>query len=119
MYFGLMPITDSLPGTEDQPGARIALEAALASDEHLSHAYLFHGPPGTGKRTAARAFAAALLSRDVPDPADAERRVLKGVHPDLTWVERSRQRAASSTSIRRTVPDDREATWSARWCAIR
>jgi DNA polymerase-3 subunit delta' len=82
-----MPITDSLPGTEDQPGARIALEAALASDEHLSHAYLFHGPPGTGKRTAARAFAAALLSRGVPDPPDAERRVLKGVHPDLTWVE--------------------------------
>jgi DNA polymerase-3 subunit delta' len=65
----------------------MALEAALRSDEHLSHAYLFHGPSGTGKRTAARAFAAALISRGQTDPADAERRVMAGVHPDFTWVE--------------------------------
>jgi DNA polymerase III subunit delta' len=65
----------------------MALEAALASDEHLSHAYLFHGPPGTGKRTAARAFAAALLARGADDPAGVQRRVAAGVHPDLGWVE--------------------------------
>jgi DNA polymerase III subunit delta' len=76
-----------LAGTEDQPQARLALEAALSDDAHLSHAYLFHGPPGTGKRTAARAFAAALLSRGAGEPADSERRVQSGVHPDLTWVE--------------------------------
>jgi DNA polymerase III subunit delta' len=75
-----------LTGTEHQPQARLALEAALRGDG-LSHAYLFHGPPGTGKRDAARAFAAALLAEGVSDPADAERRVLAGVHPDLTWVE--------------------------------
>jgi DNA polymerase-3 subunit delta' len=76
-----------LPGTEDQPEARVALSAALASDEQLSHAYLFHGPPGTGKRAAARAFGAALIGRGQPDPEDVERRVLAGVHPDFTWVE--------------------------------
>jgi DNA polymerase-3 subunit delta' len=65
----------------------MALEAALRSEEQLSHAYLFHGPSGTGKRTAARAFAAALISRGQTDPGDAERRVIAGVHPDLTWVE--------------------------------
>jgi DNA polymerase-3 subunit delta' len=65
----------------------MALEAALGSDERLSHAYIFEGPAGTGKRTAARAFAAALLSRGSDDPADTERRVLSGVHPDLSWVE--------------------------------
>jgi DNA polymerase-3 subunit delta' len=65
----------------------MALEAALRSEEHLSHAYLFHGPSGTGKRTAARAFAAVLISRGETDPAEAERRVMAGVHPDLTWVE--------------------------------
>ena len=75
-----------LPGTEYQPHARLALEAALRGDG-LSHAYLFHGPPGTGKRETARAFAAALISEGAPDPADAERRVLSGVHPDLSWVE--------------------------------
>jgi DNA polymerase-3 subunit delta' len=76
-----------LPGTEHQPQARIALNAALESDDQLSHAYLFHGPSGTGKRTAARSFAATLLARGQADEADVERRVLSGVHPDMTWVE--------------------------------
>jgi DNA polymerase III subunit delta' len=65
----------------------MALEAALENDERLAHAYLFEGPAGTGKRAAARAFAAVLLSRGSADPADSERRVLAGVHPDLSWVE--------------------------------
>jgi DNA polymerase-3 subunit delta' len=76
-----------IAGTEDQAHARMALEAALESEDQLSHAYLFHGPPGTGKRTAARAFAAALLAEGQRDRADVERRVLVGVHPDLTWIE--------------------------------
>jgi DNA polymerase-3 subunit delta' len=79
-------VSAQLAGTEHQPQARIALDAALRG-EGLTHAYLFHGPPGTGKREAARAFAAALLSEGAVDSADAERRVLTGVHPDLTWVE--------------------------------
>jgi DNA polymerase-3 subunit delta' len=73
-------------GTEHQPQARAALEAAVGG-KGLTHAYLFHGPPGTGKREAARAFAAALISEGAPDVEDAKRRVLSGVHPDLTWVE--------------------------------
>jgi DNA polymerase III subunit delta' len=76
-----------LPGTENQPQARVALTAALESEDHLSHAYLFHGPPGTGKRHAARAFAATLIARGQSDTADVERRVWAGVHPDVTWVE--------------------------------
>src|SRR5690242_13204583 len=75
-----------LVGTEHQPQARIALEAALGG-AGLTHAYLFHGPPGTGKREAARAFAAALICEGADDDADAERRVLAGVHPDVTWIE--------------------------------
>jgi len=75
-----------LAGTEHQPQARIALEGALRGDG-VSQAYLFHGPPGTGKREAARAFAAALIAEGAPDEADAKRRVLACVHPDLSWVE--------------------------------
>jgi DNA polymerase III subunit delta' len=73
-----------LAGTEDHPQARIVLGAALATQP--SHAYLFHGPAGTGKRTVARAFAAELLAEGAPDPDDTRRRALGGSHPDLTWV---------------------------------
>ena len=51
-----------------------------------SHAYLLHGPAGSGKRAAARAFAAELLARGAADPASARTRVDHGAHPDLTWV---------------------------------
>ena len=77
-----MPV---VPGTEDHPHARMVLGAALASGEP-SHAYLFYGPPGSGKRTAARALAAELLAAGEDDPEAARRRVFAGTHPDLTWV---------------------------------
>jgi DNA polymerase-3 subunit delta' len=63
----------------------VVLGAALASGEP-SHAYLFHGPPGTGKAAGARAFAAELLADGDPDPDGVRRRVAAGTHPDLTWV---------------------------------
>src|SRR3954469_5993840 len=64
----------------------MVLGAALEHGE-ASHAYLFHGPPGTGKRTAARALAAELLAAGEADPEAAKKRVLAGTHPDLTWVK--------------------------------
>jgi DNA polymerase-3 subunit delta' len=76
--------TAAIAGTEDHPQARMVLGTALADGP--SHAYLFHGPAGTGKRTAARAFAAELLAEGTPDPDDTRRRALAGSHPDLTWV---------------------------------
>jgi DNA polymerase III subunit delta' len=75
-----------LAGTEHHPHARAALGAALVQGRSPSHAYLFHGPAGSGKRTAARAFAAELLAEGADDPAGVRRRVAHGVHPDLTWV---------------------------------
>jgi DNA polymerase-3 subunit delta' len=72
--------------TESQPGARLALAAGLAAG--ASHAYLFTGPRGTGKRGAARAFAAELLADGAADPEEARRRALldPSPHPDLVWV---------------------------------
>jgi len=64
------------------------LEAALPPGA-ASHAYLFHGPPGSGKRSVARAFASALLAEGAPDEAAAAGRVARGTHPDLTWVRPS------------------------------
>jgi len=61
----------------EQPEAKRLLVAALA--EGPAHAYLLHGPAGVGKRTAAFAFAAALLGD--------ERRVQNRTHPDLYLLE--------------------------------
>jgi DNA polymerase-3 subunit delta' len=89
-----------LPGTERQPHAQAVLGGALRSGRP-AHAYLFHGPPGTGKRAAARSFAAALLAErpaagddrlGVAAKAGGDAllgRVERGSHPDLTWVRPS------------------------------
>jgi DNA polymerase-3 subunit delta' len=54
------------------------------------HAYLFHGPPGSGKRAAARAFAASLLCpRGGCGECNDCRRALAGTHPDLVVIERT------------------------------
>jgi DNA polymerase-3 subunit delta' len=54
------------------------------------HAYLFHGPPGTGKRIAARGLAAALLCpHGGCGQCSSCRRALAGTHPDLVTVERT------------------------------
>src|SRR6201996_7047185 len=72
--------------TEHQGRARVALSAALAAGP--SHAYLFRGPRGSGKRAAARAFAAEIVAAGAPDPDDARRRALldPSPHPDLVWL---------------------------------
>jgi DNA polymerase-3 subunit delta' len=72
--------------TRHQPRARATLGAALAAGP--SHAYLFRGPRGSGKRTAARAFAAELLGQGSSEPGDARRRAMldPSPHPDLVWL---------------------------------
>ena len=64
-------------GFPEQAEARRLLDAALA--EGPAHAYLFHGPPGVGKRRAALGFAGVLLG----DAGRVERRA----HPDLYVLE--------------------------------
>ena len=84
-----MPESETMTLLEDvgkeQQSARIALTAALRAP---SHAYLLSGPPGSGKRRAAREFAAELLALDAPDPDSARRRALldPSPHPDLAWL---------------------------------
>jgi DNA polymerase-3 subunit delta' len=71
---------------ERHPHAQAVLGPALAPGGKASHAYLFHGPGGAGKRSVARAMAAELLAQGSPDPTSARMRAISGAHPDLTWV---------------------------------
>jgi DNA polymerase III subunit delta' len=77
----------TLAALEPHPHAAAVLGAAASGSP--SHAYLLHGPAGSGKREAARAVAGELLARGAADPAGARTRVQHGSHPDLTWVSPS------------------------------
>jgi DNA polymerase-3 subunit delta' len=79
----------ALPGLEAHPHARAVLSAALGPAGAPSHAYLFHGPAGAGKRAVARALAAALLVEGARAPETVAERVARGTHPDLTWASPS------------------------------
>jgi DNA polymerase-3 subunit delta' len=71
------------------PGQRHAVALLAAAARRPVHAYLFVGPPGVGKREAARAFAAALLCPAGGDGTCRDCRLaLAGTHPDLREVER-------------------------------
>lgn len=65
-----------------QDAAVDALRAAASDPADLTHAWLITGPPGSGRSTLARAFAAALIAEPGDEPA--MRQVLAGTHPDYT-----------------------------------
>ena len=80
------PEADVFSGVIGQDRAVAQLRAAAAAPVH---GYLLVGPPGSGKRAAALAFAASLLC---PDRGCGSclvcRRVAHGTHPDVIVVER-------------------------------
>ena len=71
-----------------QTAAVAALRRAVTGEPHaMSHAWLFTGPPGSGRSNAARAFAAALqCSSGGCGTCRACRTSLSGAHPDVTLV---------------------------------
>jgi DNA polymerase III subunit delta' len=63
------------------------LRAAVADPAAMTHAWLFTGPPGSGRSVAARAFAAALQCPDGGDgTCHACRTVLAGTHADVKVI---------------------------------
>ncbi|MGO9195561.1 MAG: ATP-binding protein [Acidimicrobiales bacterium] len=77
------PVLDRIVG---QPSALRLLRASVAQP---LHAYLFVGPPGTGREEAASAFAAALFCPEGGcGVCTVCQETLAGRHPDLVVVER-------------------------------
>ncbi|SDO91195.1 DNA polymerase-3 subunit delta' [Klenkia soli] len=70
-----------------QPAAVAELQQAVAHPASMTHAWLFTGPPGSGRSVAARAFAAALQCPDGGDgTCHACTTALRGTHADVRVV---------------------------------
>ena len=70
-----------------QPDVVAELQAAVAQPAAMTHAWLFTGPPGSGRSVAARAFAAALQCPAGGDGTCHEcRTVLGGSHADVKII---------------------------------
>ena len=70
-----------------QPRAVAQLRAALARPVH---AYLFVGPPGSSKAAASLGFAAGLVCPNGGcGRCDSCARAMRGVHPDISTIERT------------------------------
>jgi DNA polymerase III subunit delta' len=70
-----------------QPAVVAELQAAVTNPAAMTHAWLFTGPPGSGRSVAARAFAAALQCPDGGDGTCHEcKTVLAGTHADVQSV---------------------------------
>jgi len=67
---------------QDRVTATLRAATTLPGD-----AYLFAGPPGTGKEEAARVLAAAILCPDHCGTCNICGRVLRGIHPDVVILE--------------------------------
>ncbi|MCA3005270.1 MAG: hypothetical protein LW650_10280 [Planctomycetaceae bacterium] len=81
--------------------AKSLLGEAMARGR-VHHAWIFHGPMGVGKFTAALAFAAELLT---PPPGDTQYESVKamlraGTHPDLHVVTKELARISRNPKIR-------------------
>jgi len=94
-------------------GQRRAIGVLLSSmaSERLHHAWIFHGPPGVGKRTVADAFAAALLDptlriddngATVDEDSETRRLVATGNHSDLHVVVKELAAHSRDDKVRRS-----------------
>jgi DNA polymerase-3 subunit delta' len=81
----------------------------------MSHAWLFTGPPGSGRSNAARAFAAALqCPQHGCGHCNVCRTVLSGAHPDVT-VSRTEQLSIGVDEVRELVRKAAMTPRSGHW----
>lgn len=114
-----MSVWNELQGQE--PVVAQLRRAAL--EQTPAHAWLFTGPPGSGRSNAARAFAATLVCEQ-EDPANrgcgvchACHTVMAGTHSDVTFVA-TEKTTISIDEARELVTKAQDRPASARWRII-
>lgn len=104
-----VPIVTTLAGLIGHASAKKSLDSAMRSGR-VHHAWIFAGPAGVGKFTAARAFAATLLDPTSaqgltgefgPDPdSPVQRLVHAGTHPDLHIITKELAAVSRNDKVR-------------------
>jgi DNA polymerase III, delta' subunit len=109
-------VWDELVG---QDRAVETLRRAVAGGRHaMTHAWLFVGPPGSGRSNAARAFAAALQCHDGGcGRCNDCRTSLSGAHPDVTLL-RTEQLSIGVDEMRQLVSRANVAPVNRRWQVV-
>ena len=108
-----MSVWDSLVG---QPTVVETLKRAVEGEPHaMTHAWLFTGPPGSGRSVAARDFAAGLeCAQGGCGTCQSCRTVLAGTHPDVTIV-RTEQLSIGVKEVRDLVRSAAMSPVLGRW----
>jgi DNA polymerase-3 subunit delta' len=119
-----MSVWEDLVG--QQPLVELLQRAVAAAQDRLdgglgtgmTHAWLFTGPPGSGRSNAARAFAAALqCERGGCGTCNACRTSLTGAHQDVTLFRTDRTQIRVE-EIRELVPRAATRPGNGRWQVI-
>lgn len=94
------------------------LQRAVLDADAMTHAWLITGPPGSGRSSAARAFAAALqCEQDGCGQCQACRTALAGTHADVTVVATEKV-TISIDEVRDLVGLSQRAPSGGRWRVI-
>lgn len=108
-----MSVFNELVGQDD---VITQLKHALYSPGAMTHAWLFTGPPGSGRSNAARAFAAALISGG-EEQSDVTARVLKGHHESLTIMS-TQKSVIAIDEVRELVTRAQSAPVNSPWRVV-
>lgn len=110
--------TDVWADVVGQEAATAVLAQAATDPKRMTHAWLITGPPGSGRSTAARAFAASLLcDQGGCGSCHACRTSIAGGHPDVTVVATEHVHLRVQ-DVRPLVSTAQQRPTSGRWRVI-